>query len=268
VIKVRKGDLVFYQFSNLASRKNLIHFVTTRIGGASAPPYHSLNLAQHVGDKPDSVAENRKRILDVFGLRAGNLVWGAQTHGGNFALLDDGLGGGGARFGGQIADCDGLITTKAGPVLAVFSADCPLIILYHPGEALAVLHAGWRCILKKICARAVGFMIARLGCDPLYIKAGISPSIGPSSYVVRQDFAGEFRKAKLHADCIISRKGAFYFDLWKAAVDQIASSGVPRENVEISGIDSSSRPDEFYSARREGVTGRFALMAALLPGDQ
>ena len=174
MIKVRKGGLLFYQFSNLAGERSLIHFVTTRIGGVSSPPYHSLNLALHVGDRTASVVKNRKRILDVFGLKAENLVCGRQTHGGNFILVDASVRYRGAQCDDHIASCDGLVTTKAGLVLSVFSADCPLIILYHPKNVLAVLHAGWRCILKNICTRAARFMIDRLGCDALNIKVGIS----------------------------------------------------------------------------------------------
>ncbi|MGH8309962.1 MAG: laccase domain-containing protein, partial [Steroidobacteraceae bacterium] len=35
---------------------------TLRGGGVSHPPYDSLNLAQHVGDEPDCVLENRHRL--------------------------------------------------------------------------------------------------------------------------------------------------------------------------------------------------------------
>jgi YfiH family protein len=261
---VRKQGLVFYQFMNLADERRLIHFVTTRHGGASPPPYDSLNLAMHVGDAEDLVLENRRRALAASGLSPERLVSGEQTHGGNLVFVEDAVESGEAGTRAPIPNCDGLLTRRKGLILSVYSADCPLVLLYGPGGALAVLHAGWRCILGRICARAARFMVERLGCKAQAVKAGISPSIGPLSYVVREDFVEAFSREGIHADCITRRKGRIYFDLWKAAFDQLASAGLRPENVEISGVDSASRPDEFFSARREGTTGRFALMACLV----
>ena len=36
---------------------------TTRLGGVSEGIYRSLNLGDHVGDRPDAVAENRRRLV-------------------------------------------------------------------------------------------------------------------------------------------------------------------------------------------------------------
>jgi hypothetical protein len=41
---------------------------TTRSGGVSAPPYHSFNLGDHVGDDPAAVAANRARLASAIGL--------------------------------------------------------------------------------------------------------------------------------------------------------------------------------------------------------
>ncbi|MCH8895772.1 MAG: laccase domain-containing protein, partial [Proteobacteria bacterium] len=43
---------------------------TTRIGGVSREEFSSLNLAGHVGDRDDQVAENRKRLCAFAGLPA------------------------------------------------------------------------------------------------------------------------------------------------------------------------------------------------------
>ncbi len=41
--------------------------VTTRHGGVSDPPFDTLNLALHVGDRPADVATNRARAVSAFG---------------------------------------------------------------------------------------------------------------------------------------------------------------------------------------------------------
>jgi len=39
------------------------HAFSTRKGGVSVPPYHSLNLGLSVGDNPAAVRENRRRYF-------------------------------------------------------------------------------------------------------------------------------------------------------------------------------------------------------------
>ena len=52
---------------------------TTRLGGHSAPPYDSLNLALHVDDKPDVVEQNRQILPQKINLPSLPL-WLRQTH--------------------------------------------------------------------------------------------------------------------------------------------------------------------------------------------
>ena len=53
--------------------------VSTREGGVSQFPYDSLNLADHVGDQAESVAENRRRLAEA--LPGGGVCWLNQIHG-------------------------------------------------------------------------------------------------------------------------------------------------------------------------------------------
>jgi len=55
------------------------HGFSTRAGGVSAAPYHSLNLGEKWGDSPENVAENRRRLLLASGARAMYAV--SQVHG-------------------------------------------------------------------------------------------------------------------------------------------------------------------------------------------
>ncbi|MBM3457377.1 MAG: multicopper polyphenol oxidase, partial [Armatimonadetes bacterium] len=54
---------------------------TTRTGGLSQPPYASLNLGSHVGDVPERVRLNRRRVLAVLGRKLHDPVVPAQVHG-------------------------------------------------------------------------------------------------------------------------------------------------------------------------------------------
>jgi len=51
---------------------------TTRQGGASAAPYESLNLGDHVGDEPDTVRTNRRTAAESLGVdTTGSLMPGS-----------------------------------------------------------------------------------------------------------------------------------------------------------------------------------------------
>src|SRR4029077_7800197 len=89
---------------------------TTRAGGASAPPFDTFNLGDHVGDDPAAVAANRKRLAMATGLGDDGVVWMNQVHGDNVVVVDG---------PSSIAEkTDGLVTTKRRLALAVVTADC------------------------------------------------------------------------------------------------------------------------------------------------
>ena len=60
---------------------------TLRTGGVSAPPFESLNLGLHVGDEPDAVEENRRRVRAALNL-PGEPLWLQQVHGARVADAD------------------------------------------------------------------------------------------------------------------------------------------------------------------------------------
>src|SRR6267378_3243633 len=53
---------------------------TLRTGGVSVAPYDSLNLGSRIGDSPEAVAENRRRVAEKLRLPA-EPVWLEQVHG-------------------------------------------------------------------------------------------------------------------------------------------------------------------------------------------
>ena len=62
---------------------------TDRHGGVSRGPYESANLAEHVGDEPDAVAENRSRTAARTGMGPPE-QWACinQVHGNDVAHFD------------------------------------------------------------------------------------------------------------------------------------------------------------------------------------
>jgi copper oxidase (laccase) domain-containing protein len=59
-----------------------------------------------------------------------------------------------------------------------------------------------------------------------------------------------------------------HFDLWQANAQQLIEAGVPPEQVEIAGLDTAQRTDDFFSHRAErGKCGLFAMVGWLEDRD-
>ena len=109
---------------------------TTRAGGASAPPFDTFNLGDHVGDDPVAVAANRRRLAAAIGVGDERLVWMNQVHGDRVELVD------GPRDTAVDAT-DALVTTVPRLALAVVTADCvPVLLADARAGVIGAVHAG------------------------------------------------------------------------------------------------------------------------------
>src|SRR5882724_2474835 len=86
---------------------------------------------------------------------------------------------------GAPAEADGLISTTAGQVVGVVTADCMPVLLIDRGRRVAAaVHAGWRGAAAGVIEAAV----ARLGTEfqvaPQALEAVIGPAIGACCYEV------------------------------------------------------------------------------------
>src|SRR4051812_11411093 len=105
---------------------------TTRAGGASSAPFDTFNLGDHVGDDPDAVAANRRRLAEKIGL-ADRIVWMHQVHG-------DGVVAGDGPAP-PVDDADGLVTTTPRLALGVVTADCvPVLLADARAGVVAAVH--------------------------------------------------------------------------------------------------------------------------------
>jgi len=222
--------------------------ITSRAGGRSAPPYDENNLALHVGDDPQAVAANRQALASQLGVDRVQFMH--QVHGAAVAVVED-------SAPDDVAGADALVTATRGVAIAVLVADCVPVALL--GEsAVAVVHAGRRGVVDGIVPAAVAAM-RRF--DDGRIFARIGPSICGRCYEV---------PAAMHDDVVAAvpaarattAAGTPGLDLPAAVRAQLADAGV----TVIQSPHVCTREDSrYYSHRRDGVTGRFA-MAAMLTG--
>lgn len=102
-----------------------------------------------------------------------------QVHGGR-ALQVEGPGPAG--------EADGMVTTRPGLPLAVFTADCLGVVLAGPG-GVGVAHAGWRGLAAGVLQATIDLM-DRVDAPPR--TAAIGPAIGPCCFEVGEEVAELF----------------------------------------------------------------------------
>ena len=260
----KSNNLQIFHFSSLAKYQDIVHFITTRNGGVSLPPFHSFNLAFHVQDKRENVLNNRKKLSQYLHIPLNNFTVANQVHGVNIAAVGEKERGSGAvDISTALKDCDAMITDQQDICLLVFVADCVPIIMYDKRKkVIALIHAGWKGTVGKISLKTVHMMKSKWDCKPADIICAIGPSIGPCCYqvgpeviaLVKNSFPGE---RNLIHDITLDGKG--YLDLWQVNKVQLLEHNIPEQNIEVAELCTCCHPDIFFSSRKDnGKTGRFA----------
>lgn len=226
---------------------------TTRVGGLSSGPYASLNLAQHVGDDPVRVGENRARVREAFGLPT-EPMWLEQVHGCD--VVDVGTEATGCR-------ADASLAMEPGQVCAVLTADClPLLLCNRRGNRVAAVHAGWR----GLAAGVVEAALDKIQDSPENLLCWLGPAIGPGKFEVGPEVREAFLTEDNNAGAGFRNAGDgehWYADLYQLARRRLARRGV----TAVYGGDrcTFSEPGCFFSFRRDGITGRMATLIWLAP---
>lgn len=224
---------------------------STRRGGVSAPPFDTLNLGLLTDDDPESVLDNRRRLLSALGLDPGRVLAGRQVHGASL------LGQSGhsrvrgfTELGGELPEADGYAVTEPDWAALVFVADCLPVAMVGPGGA-AMLHCGWRGLAAGIIARGAEAVAAT--------HAVVGPGIGPCCYEVRDDVRASFVQFEGAAE-----RGML--NLTEVARQLLRQAGVDR--VVCTDLCTSCQVDRFFSHRRDaGRTGRQAGLVWLEPAS-
>jgi len=168
-----------------------------------------------------------------------NLVLPAQVHGDAVFC---------ACKPGSAGEADALITNYQHLPLAIRTADCLSVFLFDTGRrAIAMIHAGWKGMHKKIISKTIKQMEIKFLTDPGELIAALGPAIRLCCYEVGDEFRGYF------GGFVSSRDNRLYFDIAAAAVNELLGAGVKSGHIYDSAICTSCRNDEFFSFRREGL---------------
>lgn len=222
-------------------------FFTSRHGGVSAGQYSNFNLALHVGDELASVLENRQILAKALGLTVDRVFYMDQVHGNEIAVIER------SRPFSQNPKVDALITKESGTALVVLVADC-IPLLFRSPSAIAAVHVGRAGLVSGI----VEEIIAKLnlfGAKNNEISAAIGPAICGNCYEV---------STEIYLD-VVAKYPATATTLEKHRLDLPAGviSILDSFEIEYSRENScTSHGENFFSYRRDGVTGRQAGVIA------
>jgi YfiH family protein len=224
---------------------------TDRHGGVSIAPFDTANLGFATGDDPAAVTENRTRIAQELGdaTDARGWAWVRQVHGDRVVAVD---------APGRAGDADALVTTETGISLVVLAADCAPIALVA-GRAVAAVHCGWRGLVAGVVESAVQ-RVRELAGAP--VRAVVGPCISPAHYEFGADELEQVAQRMGPAVTARTAEGRPALDLRAGVGVALRAAGVDdRADVDICTYASA----DYFSHRRDGVTGRQALIVTRSP---
>ena len=218
---------------------------TTRRGGISRSPWDSFNLGAHVGDDPQAVAANRALLRNELPAEP---LWLSQVHG--TRCVD-------AAITAPGVEADASFTRQRGVVCAVLTADClPVLLCDDQATVVGIAHAGWR----GLAAGVIEATVAAMGEPGMRLMAWLGPAIGPQAFEVGGEVREIFvdRDAQAASAFAACANGKWRCDIYQLARQRLHALGIHRTTS----ADSCSVADakQFFSYRRDGVTGRMASL--------
>lgn len=230
--------------------------------GAGGPPRVLHGMTSRKTGNMKAI-EARREALDRAGLSGRPLHLLKQVHGTDIVALRSGAPAVNAfpedGQDGSLPLADGWVTDAAGPVLAVYAADCmPLFVWERGGRAAGVFHSGWRGTAAGMPRRAVAAFFEHFGIAAKDLVASIGPSIGPCCYRVGPELEGKFAPGSF-----ARREGGLYLDLRAEARGQLAAAGVPEAQIAAADACTCCRDELFFSYRRDKQDSRMLAFISL-----
>lgn len=230
----------------------------------------AMNTALHVGDDPDLVLQNRRRIADRLGWDFAAWTCAEQVHGNYVHVVTRADAGRGRNDrSSAISHTDALITNEPDVLLVMYFADCVPLYFYDPVTgAMGLAHAGWKGTVAEIALKTVEKMTAEFGVKPENLFAAVGPSIGSCCYEVDEavlkhvrPLLVELQKGNHPIDdeiIIPSNSGnRARLDLKHLNRHLMIKAGILPSRIELSTWCTGCRTDLLFSHRmEEGHTGR------------
>ena len=178
----------------------------------------------------------------------------SQVHGREIIILDDNY-----NINNERPRADGILLKSHKIAASLRFADCAPVLIFPENDSdwAMILHSGFKGTCLNIAGHAVELVRDK------NLHAWIGPCIGFDNYM--RDFADEWTQKAIkifneNNYKILSNK--VYFNLAGEIYRQLINSGLSRENIIISNIDTFTNP-ECYSYRRGDINLRMTLLLSL-----
>ncbi|QGQ95789.1 peptidoglycan editing factor PgeF [Paenibacillus psychroresistens] len=249
---------------------------SSRSGGVSSAPFHSLNIGLHVLDNTEDVLLNRQRLANSVNLPIESWVYAEQVHGNEVEVLtsiDRGKGIYSRETALQAKDA--FITQSTNICIAALFADCVPLYFFDPvHQAIGLAHAGWKGSVQEIAAVTINQMQQQYNSQPHEIIAAIGPSIGICCFEVDEtvmnrvwqifgkDMLWDLEDPPLYKE---KENGKFLLNLQEINRQIMMKAGILPSHIEVTEYCTSCRTDLFFSHRKEnGKTGRMVAWIGLI----
>lgn len=151
-------------------------------------------------------------------------------------------------------EADGVVSTEPGVAIGIVTADCvPLLLASDAGDAVAVVHAGWRGLACGVVAQGVDALRRSAGEERIVVVIG--PHIGPCCYEVDAPVLQALSGALGGLDAVLrpSRENHAFLDLGALAGMALEARGVAAGDIrKLPDVCTRCDPKRFHSYRRDG----------------
>lgn len=272
--EMEQGKLRFGRYCHMKMvRQNKINFLqpewaqnfplyagfSTRNGGVSRPPFHSLNLGFNTEDTLYNVEGNRSTLCRAFDVSPASLLTVRQVHGNNILVISEPN----PDLGHFLAvECDAIITNQPQIMVGILTADCYSVLFWHPvAQVIAAAHVGWRGAVKGILGKVLDALRELFQAQAGDLYCAIGPGISAAHYEVDRAVRDEFVKAGVRWNEIAAEKkiGQFWqLDIARCCRLQLERGGVdPAKIADATPWCTFKNRELFFSYRRDkGQTGR------------
>jgi purine-nucleoside/S-methyl-5'-thioadenosine phosphorylase / adenosine deaminase len=232
-------------------RAGFVNAFSTRLGGVSAFPSNSLNLAYFRGDQKENVTENRRRFLKAIGSEGAPVVTARQTHSSERCLIESPQPAAGTQ-----PECDAMITRLSNVMLAIQTADClPVLIADPKTGTMAAIHAGWRGTAGRITERTIADMMLLHGVNTRDCIAALGPAACVDCYEVGQDVIDRYKSEFGYWRGLLvnfKEDGKAHLDIRAANVQQLSFCGFDEDRIHVADYCTMHHNELFFSYRKEG----------------
>ena len=259
----------------------VVAFSTTRQGGVSEGNYATFNINHYCGDDEKAISINRSALCNLLHITDEQLVYPHQTHQTEvraitpsfYELTND-------ERNAFLEGVDVVMTDLPGVCIGVSTADCIPVLLYDEAHhAVAAVHAGWRGTVARIVKKTVEQLQEVYHTHPQQLRAVIGPGISLRNFEVGDEVYDAFLQADFPMDKMAkqypvsasmkkehSSSGSlrWHLDLPECNRLQLIDCGLEKEQIQLSGICTYDRCDEFFSARRLGINSGRIFTGILL----